>query len=978
MRASSTVRLAREREIAAGIHLSEVADGGDGCGGGSRRRRKEKGGAGASAQGRTGRREAQGRTCRREEEDDGWGVQSESHSEKKFGQDLGVFHPSDSMSSSPVPGRPENVAAATAAASNTFHVLNSSSGAGRYANAGAYVQSPRTAALRSPPVRAITSYGSPTAGAAAAARAPGGALAPEMMQQLMILAGWGTRAPWPQNYARMAPPGQPFLPSGRAPGPGGAPSFVSMAPGGSSGGFGGRGAVAVQSSAAAGKYGPGGSGAGCRKPANLRPLQITAVATGAGASKKKASPSPAVAGDADGGAVQRLAPVLAMPTTAGDQGKVAPAANGRVRKRAPKDKESTKPAGSKKPRQRLAGKKQPAAKDAIATDAELVADHQPGDQSNDLQIIPAPPSPSNSRKRKNAAASTRSGRCSLVARRNSASAPAPAKKHTVLTWLIDAGFLDDGEKVFYVPGDGANEKVISGSVTRAGVHCSCCNAVVPLPVFEAHAGREPGRRPWEKLLLGSGKPLLRCVQEAWEKERVTTFQAQEKVSAALQQEKDKSAQAMKRLLAKQKKGVLERVMSPRMKTKAGDKDSSDDACGVCADGGELLCCDSCPSTFHPECLAMKVPEGSWVCHYCRCVICMANADQGLSTCQQCTRKYHQHCLPLPNDRCDAGAHCSETCKKLSAQLSDMVGVNNRTEDGFSWALLKIQKDEPASSQDMPAVLECNVKLAVALGVLNQCFNPVKDRRTKIDMLHQAVYSLGSEFKRLSYEGFYTMILEKDGEIISAALLRFHGAKLAEMPFAGTLPPYQKQGMMRRLVQAVEQVLASVQVEKLVLPAIADLVDTWKRSFSFSAVEPRFREEMKRLSMVVITGTTLLQKSIAAQQPPPPQQGEEDAEPRRRRTYAPAGGEEEKEEETARLTDDELAFLEMAPFCSFTDLLTGDVSLKLLCAGKPSGRSSSALPGVQAQSGGGWLSCGEASAMIQPTSYAQGSLLHGMK
>jgi hypothetical protein len=29
----------------------------------------------------------------------------------------------------------------------------------------------------------------------------------------------------------------------------------------------------------------------------------------------------------------------------------------------------------------------------------------------------------------------------------------------------------------------------------------------------------------------------------------------------------------------------------------------------------------------------------------------------------------------------------------------------------------------------------------------------------------------SEFKRLSYEGFYTMVLEKDGEIVSVALLR---------------------------------------------------------------------------------------------------------------------------------------------------------------------------------------------------------------
>jgi GNAT superfamily N-acetyltransferase len=43
------------------------------------------------------------------------------------------------------------------------------------------------------------------------------------------------------------------------------------------------------------------------------------------------------------------------------------------------------------------------------------------------------------------------------------------------------------------------------------------------------------------------------------------------------------------------------------------------------------------------------------------------------------------------------------------------------------------------------------------------------------------------------------------------MCRFHGSKLAEMPFAGTLPHYQKQGLMRRLVNAVEQVLVNINI-----------------------------------------------------------------------------------------------------------------------------------------------------------------------
>ncbi|XP_075948794.1 chromodomain-helicase-DNA-binding protein 3 isoform X4 [Anarhichas minor] len=57
----------------------------------------------------------------------------------------------------------------------------------------------------------------------------------------------------------------------------------------------------------------------------------------------------------------------------------------------------------------------------------------------------------------------------------------------------------------------------------------------------------------------------------------------------------------------------------------GAEDEDDDHiefCRVCKDGGELLCCDTCTSSYHIHCLNPPLPEipnGEWLCPRCTCL-----------------------------------------------------------------------------------------------------------------------------------------------------------------------------------------------------------------------------------------------------------------------------------------------------------------------------------------------------------------------
>ncbi|KAL8129792.1 hypothetical protein V2J09_018947 [Rumex salicifolius] len=400
----------------------------------------------------------------------------------------------------------------------------------------------------------------------------------------------------------------------------------------------------------------------------------------------------------------------------------------------------------------------------------------------------------------------------------------------VLSWLLYTDTIYLNEIIQYR--NMKDETVVKdGMITRDGILCRCCNKAFSLSRFNTHAGLEINRL-YSNLFMDSGQPFTLRLLEAWS----TEYKARKAGLRALQSD---------------------------------EFDQNDDSCGLCGDGGELLCCDKCPSTFHQSCLSTEeLPEGSWYCASCTCWICGNLVDDEDSSahcgfkCYQCEHKF---CLEkLGVDRVFSNPwFCSASCEEVHAGLHSRVALYNIITDGFSWSVLKcIQDDQNVlSAHQLAFKAECNSKLAVALTIMEECFVSMVDSRTGIDMIPQVVYNWGSEFPRLDYHGFYTVVLEKDDVLISVASIRVHGVELAEMPLVATCSKYRRKGMCRRLINAVEQMLISFKVEKLIVAAIPDLVETWTVGFGFVPVEEEEKKSLNKINLMVFPGTVVLKKTL---------------------------------------------------------------------------------------------------------------------
>ncbi|VAH89837.1 unnamed protein product [Triticum turgidum subsp. durum] len=419
--------------------------------------------------------------------------------------------------------------------------------------------------------------------------------------------------------------------------------------------------------------------------------------------------------------------------------------------------------------------------------------------------------------------------------------PYQHRAKTVLSLLVDKNILLPRVKLTYKQrSDGPRLK--EGAVTKDGIKCRCCNELFTLESFEVHAGCST-RLPAAHIFLKDGRSLSQCLVEL------------------MGENKPKES------------------LHVRLKTNCSDTES-DSICSICNEGGEILLCDNCPSSFHHACVGLEAtPEGSWYCPSCRCSICDLSdydpdtnqfTEKTIMYCDQCEREYHVGCMRNKGDRltcCPEGCwFCSRGCSEIFQHLQELIGKPIPTPvEGLSCTILRFDRENASDHGDFynEIMAEQYGKLCIALDVLHECFVTIIEPRTRRDLSEDIVFNRESGLRRLNFRGFYTILLQKDGELISVGTFRVCGKKFAELPLIGTRIQHRRQGMCRLLMNELEKLLSGLGVERLILPAIPQLLETWTGSFGFTAMSCSERFELAESSILSFQGTTICQKILDA-------------------------------------------------------------------------------------------------------------------
>ena len=100
-------------------------------------------------------------------------------------------------------------------------------------------------------------------------------------------------------------------------------------------------------------------------------------------------------------------------------------------------------------------------------------------------------------------------------------------------------------------------------------------------------------------------------------------------------------------------------------------------CEVCEDGGNLILCDTCPKSFHQECIKLTIiPDGKWSCPICvskiNCITLMVIISEESEATHFFIQCYSNNSKLIINNNCNSVFN--NNCKLI---------INNNNNSAFN-------------------------------------------------------------------------------------------------------------------------------------------------------------------------------------------------------------------------------------------------------------------------------------------------------
>ncbi|KAK1392604.1 Chromodomain-helicase-DNA-binding protein 4 [Heracleum sosnowskyi] len=428
--------------------------------------------------------------------------------------------------------------------------------------------------------------------------------------------------------------------------------------------------------------------------------------------------------------------------------------------------------------------------------------------------------------------------------------------------------LRDGTKLAYCA---KGKDILEGYKQGNGIVCGHCDTEISPSQFEAHAGWAAKRQPYRHICTTDGYTLHEIAM----------------------------------LLSKGQS--IQNIASS----------NSDDMCAVCGDGGELIVCDGCPRAFHAVCLSSEcIPTGHWHCPHCMerfsssgrvggesrsiifrlnrvveapeyqpggCVVCRLQDfsvdtfdERTVMLCDQCEKEFHVSCLrdiglcdlkELPKDKWFCCSDCNEihlTMQSLVLKGTEMVPASV-LDAVYKKRLGKGLTDGVAYSMEWRILsgksrnLEHLALLSRAAAIFRECFDPIVAKSGR-DLIPVMVY--GRNISGQEFGGMYCVVLIVKSVVVSAGLLRIFGRETAELPIVATSRDNRGKGYFRALFTCIEQLLVSMNVEKIVLPAAEDAESIWTKKLGFKKIsDEQLSKYTRDLQLTIFKGTSMLEKKV---------------------------------------------------------------------------------------------------------------------